>query len=55
MDIEEAKDIYWMMENCYQADCWGESCNDCDYYVTDEEYKDALTVLRSAGLVNEEG
>ena len=55
MDIEEANDIYWRMENCYQSDCWGETCNDCDYFVTEKEYNDALTTLKAAGLVNEEG
>lgn len=56
MDIEEAKDIYWMMENCYQADCMGQfDCKDCDYFVTQEEYGNALTLLQDEGLLDEEG
>lgn len=58
MDIEEAKEIYWIMENCYQADCLGRYewyCNTCNYNVTEKEYNDAITLLKSAGLIDEEG
>lgn len=55
MNIDEAKEIYWMMENCYESECWGLSCMECDCFVTDEEYHNALTLLQDEGLVDEEG
>lgn len=54
-DIEKANDIYWRMQNCYESDCFGEECQDCDYFVPEKEYQNALTILRSAGLIDEEG
>lgn len=56
MDIEKAKDIYWMIENCFNTDCDGlGDCETCDYYVTDEQADEATTLLTSAGLLDEEG
>lgn len=58
MNIEKAKDIYWMRENCYEADCDGlGDCETCKYNVTDEQYNEAVELLTSAGLLGvvEEG
>lgn len=56
MDIDEAKEIYWLVENCYQADCMGQfSCHDCDYFVEEQRYHNALTILEHEGLLDEEG
>lgn len=56
MDIEEAKDIYWLIMNCLETDCDGLlDCETCDYDVTDEQIDEAYAVLKAAGLVDEEG
>lgn len=56
MDIEEAKNIYWIIRNCVEADCDGlGDCETCDYNLTDEQIDEAYALLKAAGLVNEEG
>lgn len=58
MDIDEAKAIYWQMENCYEADCLCDDemeCITCDYFVTEKRYIEALLILAFAGLIDDEG